>query len=253
MAAAERIQVLVWGTESTVHPKEVMIPVQHEGGLVAGAFTPGQELVGMLFGFPTREPTAMHSQLLATLEEWRGQGIGAGLKWFQRQWCLERGITQVRWTVDPLRAANAVLNIRHLGGISSTYYADYYGAMQGIDAGAPSDRLLIEWNLAGERVAARAQGIPPDRGFPEIEAANEVEEGASKRSRMGLSCARILIRIPENYVAISRSTPQVALDWRMQTRELFQHYFEEGYAITEFTRVGGPAYLLERRSPENEG
>ena len=36
------------------------------------------------------------------------------------------------------------------------------------------------------------------------------------------------------------------------TRDLLTHYFSKGYAITGFTRLGGPAYLLERREVTND-
>ncbi|MBE0697031.1 MAG: hypothetical protein IH586_08910, partial [Anaerolineaceae bacterium] len=35
MIAAEGIQLAVWGAEIIPHPKEMLIPVQHEGGLLA--------------------------------------------------------------------------------------------------------------------------------------------------------------------------------------------------------------------------
>jgi len=252
MVAAETIQTQVWGLESIPHPKEILIPIQHEGGLLAGAFTIEQEMVGLIFGFPTRDPACQHSQLLATLEAWRGQGIGARLKWFQRDWCLERGVRHVRWTVDPLRAANAELNIRHLGGISSTYFLDYYGAMQGIDAGAPTDRLLVEWHIASKRVESRANSAPRDEGFPDAQPANEVREGRPANPRLGLDSPRILIRLPENFIKLSKSDPDLALAWRMQTRELFVDYFARGFLLSEFTRAGGPAYLLEKRTTYDE-
>ncbi|HEX9028594.1 MAG TPA: GNAT family N-acetyltransferase, partial [Anaerolineales bacterium] len=107
MIAAEELQRKVWGADTFPHPKELLIPVQHEGGLLAGAFTQENELIGFVFGFRTRDPGIMHSQMLATLSDWRGNGIGEHLKWFQRDWCLAQGIRLVRWTVDPLRAANA--------------------------------------------------------------------------------------------------------------------------------------------------
>lgn len=246
MVTAEEIQRLVWGMNTIPHAKEILIPVQHEGGLLAGAFTPQGDMVGMIFGFPTHDPSVQHSQILATLENWRGLGIGAGLKWYQRQWCLQRGIRLVRWTVDPLRAANAELNIRHLGGHCSTYYPDYYGAMQGIDAGAPSDRLLIEWQLDSARVVSRALQTPPDCGFPNAQPVNEMKEDQPPCINTGLSCPEILIRLPENFIQVSSANPALALSWRWQTRELIQHYFASGFTITGFTRVGGPAYLLER-------
>jgi chorismate synthase len=228
-------------------PKEILIPVQHEGGLLAGAFSPTGELVGLVFSFPTQDPAVSHSHLLATLQEWRGLGIGSALKWFQRRWCLDRGIERVRWTVDPLRAANAELNIRHLGGTSATYFLDYYGAMQGIDAGAPTDRLLVEWDLRSERVAVRENHNPPDRGFPAAAPANRVEQDLPVNAETGLTGAAVLVHIPEAFVMLTKTHPELALTWRMHTRAIFQNAIAEGYVVTEFTRVGGPAYLLEQK------
>lgn len=246
MVAAELIQIRVWGADTFPHPKEILIPMQHVGGLVAGAFTSTGEMVGLLFGFPTRDPLVMHSHLLATLEEWRGCGIGAAMKWYQRDWCLERGIREVHWTVDPLRAANAELNVRRLGGTANTYYLDYYGVMSGIDTGAPSDRLLLIWDLASERVARRASQSPADRGFADAPAANRVEDGKMLAEQSDFSAPQTLIRIPDDFVKTARSDPKLAERWRLQTRQLFLDYFAAGYAITEFTRVGGPAYLLTK-------
>ncbi len=253
MVAAERIQVAVWGSETIVTPKELLIPAQHEGGLLAGAFTSDGEMVGLVFGFPTRDPAIQHSHILGTLEEWRGQGIGARLKWFQRRWCLERGITRVRWTVDPLRAANAELNIRRLGATAGTYLPDYYGAMQGIDAGAPTDRLLVEWQLDSQRVADRAVTTPPDRGFPGAEPANTAADGRPSGPCYDLTCPRLLIHLPPDYVRLAKTDPPLALAWRLHTRALFGHYFARGYRICEFTRVDGPAYLMERRRDAETG
>ena len=250
MVAAEQIQSEVWGADP--HPKELLIAVQYEGGFLAGAFSPLGTMVGLVFSFPTSDPAAQHSQLLATLASWRGLGIGTQLKWFQRRWCLARGIQVIRWTVDPLRAANAELNIRHLGSTSSTYLPDYYGRMEGIDAGVPTDRLLVEWQLSAERVLARLDGPPEDRGFEDVIQANIVEDGRSSCPEPDLSAERVLLCLPHNFIQLAQTDPDLAIHWRMQTRELFQAYFRRGFAVTEFTRVGGPAYLLERKL-KNEG
>jgi predicted GNAT superfamily acetyltransferase len=237
MEAAEDIQRKVWGADVTPTPKDLLIPMQHEGAFLAGAFAAGGEMIGLVFSFPTREAGVHHSHMLATLEEWRGLGIGTKLKWYQRDWCLQHGIEHVHWTVDPLRAANAELNIRHLGGVASQYLLNYYGAMQGIDAGVPSDRLRIEWHLSSPRVIQRAKQAPSDCGFPEAVVANEVD--------LLPQSPQVLIRLPKNFIELSKTDRELALKWRMQTRALFLEYFSRGYKITEFTRVGGPAYLLE--------
>lgn len=248
MVASETLQTRVWGMDTIPSPKDILIPTQHEGGLLAGAFAPDGELVGMVFGFPTRDPSIQHSHILATLAEWRGQGIGARLKWFQRDWCLERGITLVRWTVDPLRAANAALNIGHLGGVASTYFLDYYGAMTGIDAGAPTDRLLVEWRLNSERVAQaygrRGERAPDDAGANHCETANPRVGERSGDPVLHLDCLCIRVCLPGDFVSLAKTDPPLALDWRLKTRAVFQHYFAQGYCITGFTRSNGPAYLL---------
>ncbi len=252
MTAAEEIQNLVWGPEIIPTPKEMLIPVQHEGGLLAGAFTTEDQMVGLVFSFPTQDPTAHHSQMLATLTAWRGLGIGARLKWFQRDWCLRRGILQVRWTVDPLRAANAQLNIHHLGATAATYLPDYYGVMVGIDAGSPTDRLLVIWDLNHARTVLRASGPLPDMGFSDVQAVNAVIQGQPADTRLGIEDLRILLHLPEDFIHLSKEDPAAALAWRLQTRELFLHYFARGYTITGFTRAHGPAYLLETGISTNE-
>jgi chorismate synthase len=252
MLAAEQIQLRVWGADIFPHPKEMLIPAQHEGGLLAGAFTSSGEMVGLIFHFPTRDPQVVHSQMLAVLETWRGQGLGRRLKVFQRDWCLEHGIAHVRWTVDPLRAANAELNIRRLGGVCSTYLPDYYGPMQGIDAGAPTDRILVEWDLNSERAQQRTAQNLTDTGFPEVETVLGVENGCPvyhqpmKRHPAHNSSPR-LMRLPADFINLSKVNSSLALEWRKLTRELLLDAFDQGYEIHDFTRVGGPAYLLKKR------
>jgi predicted GNAT superfamily acetyltransferase len=155
--AAEDLQRAVWGQGDQPDPADLMMVLQAEGGLVGGAFVDGR-LMGYVFGFPTATPGVQHSHRLAVLAEARGLGLGLKLKFYQRDWCLARGISLVRWTFDPLRLPNAALNIHRLGGGSGTYLPDYYGQMAGINHGIASDRLLVDWNLASPTVAARARG-----------------------------------------------------------------------------------------------
>jgi len=154
MKVSEEVQRLVWGEDDPVDAADLLLAIQHEGGLVAGAFS-AQKMVGFLFGFPSLTAGIQHSHRLAVLPEARGLKIGAQMKWFQRNWCLSRGITHVRWTYDPIRAVNAKLNIARLGGTSSTYHVNYYGPMVGINSGLPSDRIVVDWQLDDPDVEAR--------------------------------------------------------------------------------------------------
>jgi len=210
---AEALQREVWGEGDLPDPADLMLAIQAEGGLVGGAFTGGR-LVGYVFAFPTRDPEVQHSHRLAVGPAARGTGLGARLKFFQRDWCLARGIARVRWTFDPLRARNAALNIDRLGATSRIYLPDYYGEMAGINAGLGSDRLLVEWDLASARVAARAgQGEALPEGEP------------------------LLHALPEDVEALARRDPAEAGRLRLALRAALQEAFARGERITGFDRA----------------
>ena len=83
--AAEALQRTVWGEGDKEDPADLMMVIQSEGGLVAGAFS-GDELVGYVFGFPARETHVQHSHRLAVHPKARGAGLAVRLKFFQRSW-----------------------------------------------------------------------------------------------------------------------------------------------------------------------
>jgi predicted GNAT superfamily acetyltransferase len=165
--AAEAMQTAVWGQGDKVDPADLMMVIAQEGGLAGGAFE-YDRLLGYVFAFPTVTPGVQHSHRLAVLPQARNLGLGSRLKWYQRDWCLVRGIGHIRWTFDPLRRTNAILNIARLGAQVTTYLPDYYGAMEGINKGTASDRLLADWYLDAPDVSARAggkrNGVPLDAG-----------------------------------------------------------------------------------------
>jgi chorismate synthase len=240
----ETLERRIWGDGNTPTQPELLRAMQDEGALLAGAFTPDRALVAFVFGFPTRDSGLQHSHSLGVLEAHRAAGLGARLKWFQRAWCLERGIRTVRWTFDPLRAPNAKLNIAKLGAVAGTYLEDYYGALTGINAGAPSDRVMAEWVLEHPRVLSRLEG-----SHTVVMNAPEVNPRAGEHPgpiEFNLDAPRIKMRLPMDYSSLLGKNPALALEWRWHGRSVLQRFFARGYRITEFTLEGGPSYLLER-------
>ncbi len=207
---SEDLQRAVWGKDDPADNADLMLAIQAEGGLVAGAFD-GEEMLGFLFAFPSATPGVQHSHRLAVLPRARGLRLGLRLKWFQRDWCLARGITLVRWTYDPLRAVNAGLNVAALGGVSTTYLPDYYGEMPGINAGLPSDRVMLDWHLDSPGVTARAAG----RAAP-------------------TPAVRRRLAIPRDLDGLLRQAPAQALAARMDLRADLTQAFAEGLAIIGF-------------------
>jgi predicted GNAT superfamily acetyltransferase len=227
--AAEALQRAVWGQGDKEDPADLMMVIQQEGGLVGGAFLEGA-LAGYVFGFPTSNPAIQHSHRLAVLSTARGGGIGLGLKRYQRQWCLERGVSLVRWTFDPLRHANAYLNVCRLGVEASVYYADYYGAMGGINAGLPSDRLLAEWRIGSAHAGRRAR---------DERIARPASEGTGLR-----------VTIPADFDGLLASDAQAAHAERLRVRDALTRFFADGYVIRDYDRAQR-AYLLSKSDQQD--
>ncbi|MFP7674574.1 GNAT family N-acetyltransferase [Marivita sp. S0852] len=222
---SEAFQREVWGKDDPADNSDIMLALQHEGGLVAGAFA-GDRMLGFLFGFPTSRPEVQHSHRLAVHPDSQGLGLGRKLKWYQRDWCLERGITRVRWTYDPLRRINASLNIDRLGATAATYYTDYYGKMEGINAGVASDRLLAEWDLTAPDVVRRAQGsYSPD-----------------PKAR---DAADLRVSIPADFATLLSVDLKEAIAERLRVRTILTDAFAKGLRISGFD-PDGCAYLLTR-------
>lgn len=217
LKAAEDLQRAVWGAADPPDASDLLLVVQHEGGLVAGAFAKGR-MLAFLFALPTATPGVQHSHRLAVLPEARGLRLGARMKWFQRDWGLAHGVELVRWTYDPLRAINAGLNIASLGAQARIYHRDYYGEMVGINAGLPSDRIVAEWHLAAPHVAARAAGERPAQ--------------TGRR-----------LPIPQDIDALVTADPEAALRERLRLRAALETAFAAGEAITGFDRARAE-YLL---------
>src|SRR2546426_5911133 len=150
-AACEAMSRDVWGAaERNVVPRELLLTIQLNGGLVHGAFLPDGRLVGFCFAFLGRRDGQLRlcSHQLGVLEAFRGSGIGIALKQAQRYDALRLGVELVTWTFDPLEARNAYINLHRLGCIARLYDRDHYGAMEDeLNRGLPSDRLEAEWWL----------------------------------------------------------------------------------------------------------
>ena len=90
--AAEQLQRVVWGEGRCAGPGRFDDGCCSMKADSLAAHFRGDELVGYVFGFPTREPNVQHSHRLAVHPSMRGQGLALRLKHYQRDWCLARGI-----------------------------------------------------------------------------------------------------------------------------------------------------------------
>ena len=240
MRGCEKLERNIWGlNDAEVLPASHLVAAAHAGGMVAGAFD-GDELVGFVCGFASYRPewlrpNGLHSHMLGVLPSYQGKGIGRSLKAFQRTWCLERGLSWVTWTFDPLQAKNARLNLEHLGVTVSEYRVNEYGTLGGdLNAELLTDRLLAFWSLT----EAKDTPVLEPKDFPKA-----LTRSADNRpEKTFVSAAQLFVEVPTNFTQLMQENPSLALEWRLAAREVFLHYFELGYRATQFV---DHAYLLE--------
>ena len=273
LEAVAGLQRAIWpGSELAITPLHVLRAVSHNGGLLAAAFD-GDEMIGFVFGFlgadnrgDTHRPALARLKLCShqagVLPAYRDQGVGYRLKLFQRDWAIEQGVRLVTWTYDPLESRNANLNIARLGCVAQTYERNVYGNMaDDLNRGLPTDRFQVDWWVTSNRVRQRAEGVPltarPALTARQMAAAGATTVNPATPRADGLLAppeqplwpegTLALVEIPADFQRIRQGDVELALQWRLHTRAVFEALFAEGFLVTDFEREPGSdhgVYLL---------
>ncbi len=246
--ACEDLQVSIWPS----HPDSAgfsipihMLTAQMElSGAVIGAWE-GEKMVGFLYGSKELDEAGRlyhYSWLAGVLPESRHHKVMEHLKYAHADLARAQGAYKIAWTYDPLQGANANLNIHKLGGMARTYYLNRYGIRAGgspQNIGMPADRFLLEWFLDGSVVRpdlslADLLDLPNCR-INRVEV-NEHGLPVMRDYDLRLDQPHLLVEIPASFETL-RAHPQVTgldVEWRMKTREIFLHYFGQGYRVVDF-------------------
>ena len=100
---------------------------------------------------------------------------------------------------------------------------------------------------------ARERILAEQVGWEELPRINQtgMKEGflQCKAVSVDLDETDLLVEIPHNIAAVMAGQPELALEWRMRTRPLFQSYFSRGYTIVDFHQTQDRAfYQLSREA-----
>jgi predicted GNAT superfamily acetyltransferase len=261
LRAAQQLQERVWPGAPAV-PDHMLIAAGHNGGISIGAFDKGK-LVGSVFGFVgiyqhDDRTTVKHcSHYLGVLPEYRDQGVGFLLKRAQRQVVQKQGFELITWTYDPLESRNAYLNIHKLGAICKIYRRNEYGEMADeLNQGMASDRFEVEWWVNSRRVNQRLSGENRNKLTMEHYTAGDVRPiNVTKLNDAGWPVPHqdqmdliedsfnrpviALLEFPADFQGMKAADIELAKDWRMYTRILFELFFHNGYVVTDMLYVPG--------------
>lgn len=220
--------------EVELSPVRHFIVTKNAGGFTLGAYD-GDKLAGFVLSVPAfvRGEHAFYSHMTGVRAEYQSHGIGARLKWAQRNRALSEGVKVIKWTFEPVKARNAYFNLEKLGAIVGEFEVNFYGTdyttAPGRKIGLASDRLFAEWHLTSPKVEALAAGEKySDERRPAVE-----------------------ISVVHDWLGLVKTDPAAALAEQMRVRDEFQNGFSMGLVGSGFRRDDvKPAYLLYEASNE---
>lgn len=234
--ACTRLLQEVFGlTDREVFPRRHFVVSRATGGWTLGAFS-GERLVGFVHHLAAvygGDQIGGYSHMMAVAQEFQNRGLGARLKWAQRERAMSEGRDFIKWTFEPCRARNAHFNLNRLGAVVRTYAANLYGtsyaASDGDESdrapGLDSDRLIAEWHLASPRVEAAARG-----------------ETAMRDAQPAAT-----VVIPPDWLALVREDRSRASEELLRVRREFQQALADGLVCSGFERdATRPRYLFWR-------
>lgn len=258
----------VWGFSDPhdMVPPVVFIITVKRGAILLGAFDERERMVGFSYSLVGMKAgkVLQWSHMTGVLPEYRG-GLGHRLKLAQRERALALGYDLIEWTYDPLQAMNAHFNMTKLGCVAEEYHRNVYGeSTSALHKGTPTDRLVAQWHIAAPHVERRLASAPGLR-FRAAEVADAPLVNRTAMAGEWRACSsvdldmddrRLWLEIPTGFTEMQIQVPEVAMGWRMQTRDVFETYFRRGYRVVDFALsrdAGFGRYLLAHADVEGQG
>ncbi|GAA3338558.1 hypothetical protein GCM10020358_19090 [Amorphoplanes nipponensis] len=247
LAALDRMLAGIWQADGgdVLLTTELLRALAKSGNYVAGAFDGGALVGAAVAFFAAPGERELHSHIAGVAAGATGRHVGFALKQHQRAWALQRGISTISWTFDPLVARNAHFNLGKLAATPTEYLPNFYGVMRDrINGDGDSDRLFVRWDLAAPTVVAACAGRPRRCVRPPTAAvALRASEGGGPvpGSFRGQT---VVVAVPEDIEALRRRAPGTAKDWRIAVRETLTALLAERLRFAGFDRSGW--YVLTR-------
>jgi predicted GNAT superfamily acetyltransferase len=198
-------------------PRRHLIVSRQAGGWTLGAFV-DDRMVGFVHHLAAVRGNEIfgYSHVMAVAKDYQNKGVGARLKWAQRDRALSEGRKLIKWTWDPMLARNAHFNLNRLGATVESYLDDFYGIDYGADErlDLPSDRLSASWKIDSDRVHALGKGA----------------EAPFEGKRAGT------IAVPADWHSFLKRDAGRARDEQARVREEFKQAFAYGLICAGFER-----------------
>ncbi len=214
-----------------ISPRRHLIVSRMAGGWTLGAFAE-DKLVGFVHHLAAVKENDIfgYSHMMAVDPAYQNHGVGAQLKWSQRERALAEGRTFIKWTFEPMRARNAHFNLNRLGVAIREYSVNFYGT---------------DYNTSPGEKAAGVIGFDSDRLFANWELNSPRVEALAQRAEFSLDESARAVEIPADFSALLKSDPATAKDEVLRVRQEFQSALGDGLICRAFERdEHRPRYLF---------
>ena len=232
--ACIRLQREVFGLpDLEISPRRHLIVSRAAGGWTLAAFNKGT-IVGFVHHLAAVRGDEIfgYSHMMAVAADFQNHGVGARLKWAQRERALAEGRDFIKWTFEPMRGRNAHFNLNRLGVVIRDYAVNFYGTDYVTNPveknaganGMDSDRVFASWDLRSPRVEAFAA-----------------------RQNYALPKADATVEIPPDFAILLKSNPATAKREQLRVREEFLALLGAGMVCRAFDRnATRPGYWFYR-------
>lgn len=229
----EKIEQDVWSMPPL--PIHQTLTAIKNGGIIIGAFE-DDKIIGFSYAFTGFKDgqTYLCSHMLGIEENYRSKKIGEQMKKKQQEIAIRKGYTEIHWTYDPLETRNAYLNLTKLKGICSVYMENAYGEMKdGLNKGLPSDRFEVHWHISSEHVTeVVTENYDNATPLNEVSFDDNIPVCTMFQSRH-FSAEAYSLEVPKDFQHVKARNRDIAMDWRMTTRNIFQELFAAGYSAVQ--------------------
>lgn len=229
-------QQIIWDiAASETMPFWKLMALPSIGGFLVGAFD-GDTIVGHAMLSPAIHPKHreyfFYLDMIGVLPDYRNRGLAERMLNAARDCALDRQISSIQWTFDPLETANANLYIRKLGAQVTHFYPDYYGPPFNGNAALKSDRFWVRWDFS-----------PPENDTtipPHIVTFNDPIQNVDAH--------RLAIELPAHFAELRTRSPHSAVEWRRHLCSVFTALFQNGFKISAFVRLNEKNYYIATKS-----
>lgn len=216
------LQQQVWGLKDSERTSPITLRAltisSPKTGLLLGAFL-NKKLIGFSLTLGSLESGIAYGHMLGVLPEHQNLGVGRRIQLAVQETLRKNNITQMHWTFEPLESRNSYIYLNKLGGVATAYEQNFYHVEEAQQQSMPLDRMVLSLDLCSKHTPSKKILIHDALNKFPVATPDFMPEAP-----------QVLVEIPVDFINLSKTLPQKALQIRLESRSVFTEYItHRGY------------------------